>query len=245
MAKFLRYLSIGDSSFLDFFSSDIQRVLQSLDYRLDRNSFADFHKAVPLSDVNRVRLACYNSINKLDWIKHVQHFLLDSLKPLLGPDILIQKKINLSIQCPNDAASILASHSDIMSGDSIFEYVVWIPLTDAYETNSMFILDSDRSMHYLNGLRDSLPLSTGHIELVDFVNLKIGKLLIFSPTLIHGNVLNTTVHTRISLNFRVKNLFTPYQKWTPEDRKPGVYYDVLSMSESTKWNLQVYQLMNQ
>jgi sporadic carbohydrate cluster 2OG-Fe(II) oxygenase len=50
----------------------------------------------------------------------------------------MQKKINLSIQIPNDKDSLLDLHSDIYAGESPFQVVVWMPLVDAYETKSMF-----------------------------------------------------------------------------------------------------------
>ena len=52
----------------------------------------------------------------------------------------MQKRINLSIQLPNDSSSLLPLHSDIWSGDSPFEAVVWIPLVDCFKTKSMYIL---------------------------------------------------------------------------------------------------------
>ena len=64
---------------------------------------------------------------------------MDDITTILGSDLLIQTKLNLSIQMPGDKNSILKSHIDSQSGDSVFQLVVWVPLTNAYETNSMFI----------------------------------------------------------------------------------------------------------
>ena len=52
----------------------------------------------------------------------------------------MQKRINLSIQLPNDSSSLLPVHSDVWSGDSPYEVVVWLPFVDCYKTKSMFIL---------------------------------------------------------------------------------------------------------
>ena len=52
----------------------------------------------------------------------------------------MQTKINLSIQIPNDKTSMLPMHSDIYAGESPFEVVAWLPLTDvASNSMSMFI----------------------------------------------------------------------------------------------------------
>ena len=52
----------------------------------------------------------------------------------------MQQKINLSIQFPKDASSLLEVHADTWSGNSPFELVVWIPLVNCYKTKSMYIL---------------------------------------------------------------------------------------------------------
>ena len=52
----------------------------------------------------------------------------------------MQMRVNLSIQLPRDKSSLLPVHSDVWSGDSPFETVVWLPLVDCFKTKSMFIL---------------------------------------------------------------------------------------------------------
>ena len=64
----------------------------------------------------------------------------DFLNTLIGNELSMQQRINLSIQMPNDRSSLLPVHSDVWSGDSPFEIVVWIPLVDCYKTKTMYIL---------------------------------------------------------------------------------------------------------
>ena len=45
-----------------------------------------------------------------------------------GNELAVQKKINLSIQLPDDNSSLLPIHTDVWSGNSPFELVLWIPL---------------------------------------------------------------------------------------------------------------------
>ena len=59
---------------------------------------------------------------------------------LVGNEIMMQKKINLSIQLPGDESSLLPIHSDVWSGDSPYEINLWVPLVDCYRTKSMYIL---------------------------------------------------------------------------------------------------------
>ena len=49
-------------------------------------------------------------------------------------------RINVNIMMPGDEGSNQPLHNDIHSGESSFQCVLWIPLTDAYETKGIFIL---------------------------------------------------------------------------------------------------------
>ena len=49
---------------------------------------------------------------------------------LVGNELAMQLRINLSIQLPNDKSSLLPLHSDVWSGDSPYEIVVWLPLVN-------------------------------------------------------------------------------------------------------------------
>ena len=143
---------------------------------------------------------------------------------------------------PNDKTSILPAHTDCNSGDSPFQLVVWIPLTNSYSTNSMFIFSRDQSKKYFECNRQSSEWN----ELViadDFIKVSRGEYIVFPPTLIHGNQLNETEQTRVSLNVRVKSLYSPYQPGTPPDRTYGTYYSLWNLSEWAEWNNSVYQYL--
>ena len=72
-------------------------------------------------------------------------------------------------------------------------------------------------------------------EYANFLNVNFGECLIFSPTLFHGNVLNQTEITRISINCRFKNLFSHEAK--NGERRLGSFYRVLRLSPVTKLGL--------
>ena len=65
----------------------------------------------------------------------------------------MQKNISLSIQMPKDKSSVLPIHSDVWSGVSPFDIVVWIPLVDCYNTKSMYILPPHHNKLFLKNLR--------------------------------------------------------------------------------------------
>ena len=150
----------------------------------------------------------------------------------------MQRKVNLSIQMPNDDSSLLPVHSDVWSGCSPFEVVVWIPLVNCSKTKSMFILPKNEKNKFYkkfyksknaNKLYDSIKKKT------KWINIKFGQALIFSHQLMHGNLVNQTRETRWSFNCRFKSLMSPYDKkdiaetFLPISIRPatnfGMYYE--------------------
>jgi len=104
------------------------------------------HNYITPRDINQVRLKSFSDLNRLDLDNMLKDELFEPLCLLLGPDILIQTKMNISIQMPDDTTSLLRAHSDCNSGDSPFQLNLWIPLTKAYESNSMFIYNEESSV---------------------------------------------------------------------------------------------------
>ena len=106
----------------------------------------------------------------------------------------MQNRINLSIQFPNDASSLLPLHSDIWSGDSPFEVVVWIPLVDCYGTKAMYILPPN---HYKKVENNFKNIQINQYQLfnkikknLEWIDIKFGEILVFNQALPHGNIVN-------------------------------------------------------
>ena len=136
---------------------------------------------------------------------------------IVGNELAIQKNINLSIQCPNDDSSLLPIHSDTWDGNSPFETVLWLPFVDCYKTKSMFILNAKKYSKFENIYKSKKLISANGLyknlkSHIEFVKIKQGHFMLFNQNLPHGNVVNKTSETRVSLNCRIKGLFTPYRQ---------------------------------
>ena len=109
---------------------------------MENNNFNldNLHKKIKLSDLNKIRLKIYNEINNKDWISNLMYNLYKiHLDEIVGNELAIQKKVNVSIQIPRDNSSLIPMHSDFFSGESIFQVNLWLPLVDVKKTNSMFL----------------------------------------------------------------------------------------------------------
>ena len=66
-----------------------------------------------------------------------------------------------------------------------------------------------------------------------FLEVKFGEILIFTPILLHGNVVNKTKETRISLNCRFKSLLSPYDVFSKTHRNIPHFYKPLNIKPLT------------
>lgn len=196
------------------------------------------HNYFTPKDINSARIKSFKAINNiLNWPNDYSSIAKPLLNKFLGPDLAIQSKLNLSIQMPRDKTSILSMHTDSLSGQSIFEMVLWVPLTDSFETNSMYIFSPEITLEILNNMSQNEEkgmnfLFDEYSNHAKFLNIPFGKALLFSPTLFHGNILNTTDKTRVSINCRYKNIFS--LESTFGERRLGSFYKILELSELSK-----------
>lgn len=200
---------------------------KNLDYFLN-----NIHKYISNSELNDFRLFLYNELNKS---KNFHKFYLKTCEEYLdiicGNELSMQKKINLSIQMPRDESSILPIHSDVWSGNSPFEIVVWMPLVDCSKTKSMFILPyKDNSYYYKNfkKYKNSEKLFKACENKIKWINIKKNQILLFSQNLLHGNVVNEEKTSRWSFNCRFKSLFSPYHQ-----KEIGEFFKPLNLKPAT------------
>ena len=128
---------------------------------------------------------------------------------------MMQRNINLSIQFPNDASSLLPIHSDVWSGDSPYEINLWLPLVDCFKTKSMYLLNQKKYKIFEKKINKTKNNSSSEIykkisKEVSWMNIKYGNFLLFNQSLPHGNIVNKEKETRWSFNCRFKSIFTPY-----------------------------------
>jgi len=193
------------------------------------------HDNVPVNLLNDFRLKMIGSINSEPELRE-KYFRLARpyLEMLVGNELAMQLRVNLSIQLPQDNSSLLPIHADTWSGDSPFEVVVWIPLVDCYGSKSMYILPPEQ----YNQLELAFASQSGNSseelfqtisDQVRWLEVKYGEVLIFNQALPHGNRVNTENETRWSMNCRFKSVFTPYG-----DKKLGEFFEPVTLRAASK-----------
>ena len=201
----------------------------------NKNILNEFHEYIKIKEINNFRLDFINSMNSEPKIRSsyfdIAKFILYDI---VGNELAMQTKLNLSIQLPKDSSSLLPVHADTWSGDSPYEVVIWIPLVDCYKTKSMFILPQQKAHEIIKNFK-SLSGKTAkefyeNIEKdLEWLNIPFGSMLIFNQSLPHGNVVNIEKETRWSMNCRFKSVFSPYG-----DKKLGEFFEPITLRAASK-----------
>ena len=202
----------------------------------------NIHKLIQVKDLNSFRVKIISKINKNpDFKKNFYYLAKPFLDNLVGNELAMQNSINLSIQMPNDESSLLPVHSDVWSGDSPFEIVVWLPLVNCFKTKSMFILPPKHYKQFEKKFKklfkkDSEKIFQEIKSKLKWINIKSGEVLLFNQSLPHGNRVNLEKDTRWSLNCRFKSIFSPYG-----DKKIGEFFQPITLKKisdiGTKYRL--------
>lgn len=193
------------------------RSLIKLPEDVTENAFFDqIHQWVPVPDLNRVRLGLIQALNRDSSVRPLLYRLAKQpLAWVVGNELAMQRSLNLSIQFPGDASSLLPLHSDVWSGNSPYEVVFWLPLVDCYATKSMYVLPKPQTDAVLAEFERYASLSAeAFFQAIEkdvvWMDVPQGRGLIFWHGLIHGNRINGEADTRWSMNTRFKGLLSPY-----------------------------------
>ena len=214
-----------------FFVKSIKKNLNIKDtIKSDKSLLNNIHRNIRIKDLNSFRLKIINDINKNKDFRELYYKISKPLlEIILGNELAMQLRVNLSIQLPGDDSSLLPIHSDVWSGDSPFESVVWLPLVDCYKTKSMFILPPSKYFKIKKIFNQKNASASDQIykkikKDLRWINIKYGEVLIFNQCLPHGNVVNLENETRWTLNCRFKSVFSPYS-----DKKIGEFFEPITL----------------
>ncbi len=196
------------------------------------NRIGDHVQAAKLNDL---RLAVINGANAEPWFRECYYAIgRKLLSTIVGNELVMQRRVNLSIQLPDDDSSLLPVHADVWSGDSPYEVVMWLPLVDCFGTKAMYLMPpaKDASVQScfsnFNG-KSSEDLFKAIEEDVRFIEISYGQVIVFNHNLMHGNRINREAETRWSMNCRFKSLFSPYA-----DKRLGEFFEPITIRAATR-----------
>ena len=214
-----------------FFMNEIKKNLKIKKDYSNLSLLNNIHKFIKPKNLNEFRLKIINAMKSNKDFRKLYYLTSKYyLETLIGNELAMQQRVNLSIQMPNDVSSLLPVHSDVWSGDSPFEIVVWLPLVDCYKTKTMYILPPKKNKKInLSESKSSKNIFEKIKKDVVWPEVKFGQVLIFNQMLAHGNVVNLEKETRWSMNCRFKSIFTPYG-----DKKLGEFFEPITLRKASQ-----------
>ena len=196
------------------------------------------HETVGVETLNALRLAVFNGLNKEEWFRPTYFSLArTTIESLVGNELCMQRRLNLSIQMPDDDSSLLPVHADVWDGDSPFEVVLWVPLVDCFDTKAMYLLRPGKNRVVQENLSkfgdgNAEDIFEAIADDVEFIKISYGEVMVFSQTLMHGNRVNRVPETRWSLNCRFKSVMSPFA-----DKKLGEFFEPITLRAATLMGL--------
>ena len=197
--------------------------------------FNNAHLYISSEELNNFRVEIIRKINQEPHFRKIYYEVAKPyLELLVGNELAMQARINLSIQLPGDVESLLPVHADVWSGDSPYEVVVWLPLVDCYQTKAMYLLSPSKNQDLEKNFYKASSGSSENLfkkieDDVLWIEINAGELLVFNQNLPHGNRVNEESETRWSLNCRFKSIFTPYG-----DKKIGEFFEPITLRAASR-----------
>lgn len=167
----------------------------------------------------------------------------------VGMDLHIQSTPYLRISRPGVDADNIGMHRDTWYGDTAYEVSVWIPLTDTDEDNALRIAPGSHlwsekehpveefdsgvakgSEKHALGFVYAPKRLVRPVETIP-VPMRVGQMLIFPVSLLHGVEVNRSKRTRVSMDCRVANSLAPIRMSRSRDDN---YYSRMAISPITE-----------
>lgn len=240
-----QFLSTGYVKFKNHNPEGFYQLQSKLMIALGANdsTLEETHKRYDSGNINPIRIKAFNELNSIEnWRDIYCSMFLPALTELIGTELSIQNKLNLSVQMPNDESSVLPIHTDRAGGQSLFELVAWCSYTSNSGSECMYVIDPKTSIEIhrktgeleYSGLEKVLDEYQNKVVHLD---VEAGDCILFSGNLLHGNFCNEGNRTRVSTNTRFKSLWAPEYKKINNERITGSFYEPLNFSPSSEFAL--------
>ena len=197
--------------------------------------FDNAQKHISSERINEIRLCLIDCLNKDPSNAALFYSLAKKhLGWIVGNEMAIQRSYNLGIQLPQDNSSILPLHSDVWSGNSPYEVVLWTSFVDCHKTKSMYLLPFEENQKIITNFKKYSSMNAEQLFLeienkVVWLEVPYGHAVIFWHGLLHGNRINEEEKTRWTVNLRFKGLLTPYNA-----KELGEYFMPLTIRPITR-----------
>jgi sporadic carbohydrate cluster protein (TIGR04323 family) len=173
----------------------------------------EIHREIPLGDVYKLTKQLCADTNLPEFRRMLNRFVREVVvvKGDLKMPVGVQRYLNVRVMLPNRPETIFPFHTGLLYGHGIASRSLWMPLTDVSApenyTASMQIIDIAKSRELVRYAIDNRLTVDQMTEMFGReswpLRAKPGLVCFFTQENIHGNFVNVTGKTRVSIDFRV------------------------------------------
>jgi sporadic carbohydrate cluster protein (TIGR04323 family) len=168
------------------------------------------HLVLTAPEIVKVAAHVQNACSRRDFMEKFDAFAAEYVPSRIqNKRYLIQRQGTLRVVIPDQAKEgrRLWFHQGIFVGNGRGCRTIWTPFTEACDTNTMLIMDLDKSREITKKVLEekwSLAKFEEHCIANSWpVNLRPGQSHLFFQEHIHGNVNNNEGYTRVSMDMRI------------------------------------------
>ena len=172
-------------------------------------SFENLHKHLEQTDIPDLIFHLQKACQRDDILDKIDAFYCHILKDVTDLEWMVQRTFNIRIVTPDQEKNgrLLSFHKDAWTGNGPGIKNVWTPITDCYDTNSMYVIPQQESNVITKTIiKDKLSADITQdlcMQNANPLNLKQGQTYFFDSNTIHGNFNNETSQTRVSMDGRI------------------------------------------
>ena len=177
------------------------------------DSLATLHEVVPTEEAYVLSKDVCAATNRPEFRALLNAFVLEEVAPKGGlqPPIAAQRFTNVRIMLPDKPQGVFPFHTGLLYGHGEGSRSLWMPLTDVRgdedRTASLQIIDLERSRELIRRAIDDRLSISQMTELFgnesEAIKAGPGQVVFFSQENIHGNYVNRSGKTRVSIDFRL------------------------------------------
>lgn len=173
----------------------------------DGSDLHRLHERVPLGEVAPLQKRLIGQTARSEFRDMAHGFVRAVIAPLLGEGLAMQRFFNIRIMLPDRQDMIIAFHNGTWYGHGLGETTIWVPLVRVWGANSLQVIDREPSRRItaaaVAGRWSHEQMQQACREQARPVELTVGQALLFQQENLHGNLINDTGVTRLSIDFRV------------------------------------------
>ncbi len=173
-------------------------------------SLENIHNEVPTRELIHITDMVQSRLSSDKYSKEFNAFAETYISPLLdGKRYLIKRRPTLNLVIPNQErlGRKLPFHQGIFYKNGRGQGTIWMPLTKAYDTNSMYVVSTRESRRITAQLIinewDQKTFEDACLDTAYPVDLEVGQAHLFHQEILHGNVNNETNITRMAIDWHV------------------------------------------